>query len=732
MSMYQAGSRAITIVTTTLLLAAAGQAIGQDAVAPKGGGLQEAGVIGAVSPTSLYLRAGTVDLGAARAAVETLAGQQGRFVIQLDGPMTPQRRAALEGAGVQLGDYLPINSYVVRLAQADAGKLARLGFVRWAGAFESAWKVAPDVGAREMRSNDRLLLQGLGMSALVIDVFTDADVAATIDAIHALDDRTEVVHVSRIGEQAVLHVLAPSALAGRIAEIDGVQFIEDAPEITMRNNSTRWIIQTNVNGSTTLYDNGLHGEGQILGHMDGRINVNHCSFKDPEGDPPGPDHRKIVAYNAPLGSEFHGTHTAGTAAGDNGVMNDTRGMAYLAKIAFDDIPNFNEGAFYNSLVQHEGQGARVHTNSWGNDGTTQYDGMCRAIDRFCYDYEDNVVAFAVTNQFSLKNPENAKNVLAVGASNDSPNQNGHCSGGQGPTSDSRRKPEIYAPGCSTQSSYSASSCNTTSATGTSMACPAVSGVGLLVRQYFTDGYYPSGAPNANDGFIPSGSLIKAALINGSVDMTGVNGYPSNREGWGRLVADYALYFPGDVRTMWTMDVRNASGMATGQTAEYPIQVVGAGEQLRVTMAFTDAPASSGANFAAINDLDLEVVAPDGTLYKGNVFSGGVSVTGGTKDDRNNLEQVHLNAPAVGTWTVRVRAAAVNVGAQGYALVATGEIAAADDCVADFNGDGDVTTQDVLAFLNAWNAGQASGDINGDGSNDTQDVIAFLNLWNAGC
>ncbi|HZW09747.1 MAG TPA: S8 family serine peptidase [Phycisphaerales bacterium] len=720
MSMHQAGSRAVTIVTTALLLAAAGQALGQDEIAPQGRAVQAGAVIGAVSPTALYLRAGTIDLAGASAPLETLAGREGRFVIQLDGPMTPQRRAALENAGVRLGDYLPTNSFVVRLDAADAGRLARLGFVRWAGAFQSAWKVAPDVGVREMQTNDRLLLQGLGMSALMIDLFSDADVAATIDAIHAISDRSEVVHVSSIGEQAVLHVLAPAALAAQIAELDGVQFIEDAPELTMRNNTTRWIIQTNVSGSTTLYDNGLHGEGQVLGHMDGRININHCSFKDAEGDSPGPNHRKIVAYNAPFGSEFHGTHTAGTAAGDNGVMNDTRGMAYLAKIAFDDIPNFTEAAFYNSLVQHEGQGARVHTNSWGNDGTTQYDGMCRAIDRFCYDYEDNLVAFAVTNQFSLKNPENAKNVLAVGATNDNPNQNGHCSGGQGPTSDNRRKPEIYAPGCGTQSSYSATSCSTTSATGTSMACPAIAGVGLLVRQYFTDGYYPSG------------SLIKAALINGSVDMTGVSGYPSNREGWGRLIADYALYFPGDLRTMWAEDVRNASGLSTGQSVEYPIEVGGAGEQLRVTMAFTDAPASAGASFAAINDLDLEVEAPDGTIYKGNAFSGGVSVPGGTKDDRNNLEQVHVSSPAVGTWTVRVVGAAVNVGAQGYALVATGELVGANACVADFNGDGTVDTQDVLSFLNAWNADDGSADVNGDGTINTQDVLSFLNLWNAGC
>jgi subtilisin family serine protease len=56
----------------------------------------------------------------------------------------------------------------------------------------------------------------------------------------------------------------------------------------------------------------------------------------------------------------------------------------------------------------------------------------------------------------------------------------------------------------------------------------------------------------------------------------------------------------------------------------------------------------------------------------------------------------------------------------------------NDCVADFNSDGSVNTVDVLAFLNAWSAGDSSADINADGSVNTQDVLAFLNLWNAGC
>jgi hypothetical protein len=56
----------------------------------------------------------------------------------------------------------------------------------------------------------------------------------------------------------------------------------------------------------------------------------------------------------------------------------------------------------------------------------------------------------------------------------------------------------------------------------------------------------------------------------------------------------------------------------------------------------------------------------------------------------------------------------------------------DPCAyADFNGDGDVNTQDVLAFLNAWNNQDPSSDCNEDGAVNTQDVLCFLNVWN-GC
>jgi len=50
------------------------------------------------------------------------------------------------------------------------------------------------------------------------------------------------------------------------------------------------------------------------------------------------------------------------------------------------------------------------------------------------------------------------------------------------------------------------------------------------------------------------------------------------------------------------------------------------------------------------------VTVGGNTYKGNVFSGASSVTGGTADPRNNVESVFLPAGVSGNFTVTITAA----------------------------------------------------------------------------
>jgi hypothetical protein len=255
-----------------------------------------------------------------------------------------------------------------------------------------------------------------------------------------------------------------------------------------------------------------------------------------------------------------------------------------------------------------------------------------------------------------------------------------------------------------------------------MAAPAIAAAGALVRQYFEEGWYPDGVRRAADVMQPSGALVKAVLLNSAIDMTGIPGYPSEQEGWGRALLENALQFENDRRSLVVLgDVRNASGLADGVSDHLALGVGGSEEPLKLTLAFTEPPAALMAASATVNNLDLELVSPSGFRYRGNVFDRdkGWSTTGGEPDSLNNVETILIHEPEPGEWRVTVRGAEVNQGTQGYALVATGQLTgggggslryldhAVDDTGPLGNGDGIAdpgeTIRLSLSLLNLWNA-----------------------------
>ncbi|MBL8764943.1 MAG: S8 family serine peptidase [Phycisphaerae bacterium] len=625
----------------------------------------------------LELKAGRLDT----AALPNLLAEQGRrfdrsgnYVIQLDGPMSAEREAALRSMGVTTNDYLPHYAWTAKLDGTRADALANLGYVRWVGAFDRSWKIDPELGARTFKTAERLELVAAGRARVAVSIFAgDSFVEAATEVLRL---GGVVNSIDEGGTNTYLDATLPANAAARLADLTSVQFVEDAPEASFRNDSNRWILQSNVSGSTPVWNQGIRGEGQVGGLIDGGVKESHCMFDDTVAT--GPTHRKIIGYHGSTTADTHGTHTAGTFVGDNntsggaGVYNTNDGMAFNAKLSFTNLSSITSGNLESSLGVDHGDGARVHSNSWGDDSTRAYTTWCRQIDSFSRLNEDSLVLFAVSNGSISTTPENAKNCVGVGASMDTPSQGSHCSGGTGPTLDGRRKPEIYAPGCSTVSANSATTCGTTSLTGTSMACPAVSGAGLLVRQYYTDGFYPTGAKVPANGFTPTGALIKATLMNSGVDMTGITGYPSNQEGWGRVLLDNALYFTGDARKLLAYDVRNAVGLTNGQTTTYTFTNNSA-QALELTLVFTDQPGAVNASNPVVNNLDLEVTDPSNNLYRGNVFSGGQSSTGGATDAKNSVEMVLRTSPTVGQWSVTVRGTSIPSGAQGYALVISGDV-----------------------------------------------------------
>ena len=683
---------------------------------------------------TLQLRSGEVSLQPAIELSNPAAGPAvTRHVIQLDGPLTAARRDALTRAGVKLGTYLPQYAYVADLRNVNRGQLAGLGFVRFAGAYRREWKLDPrlsrlTVGRRQRvaplprRTGDELEAYTDGLSPQRAEMLGQGKVRTLVTSFAGVAKAEATMQLAAIpgvelrnqslaGDVTVFDAVIPLDTLSDVADLPFVQFIEDAPRGALRNATTVSVVQSGTSAATPVWDVGLHGEGQIVGLIDGPPRYSHCMFDDVAAI--GPTHRKFVAYRVNGGIFFnsHGTHVAGTLAGDSGTWGeyDTYdGVAYAARISFSSFFDVISApaTLYPRLLDAHNDGARIHSNSWGDDTTTAYTTWCNQADAFSYDHEDDLVCFAATNLTTLRSPENAKNILSVGASQQFPSQDFVYAGGRGPTFDNRRKPEIFAPGRSIRSA-SVSSCSTVLESGTSMACPAIAGSAALVREYFTSGYYPEGYQSPSTTLTPTGALMKAVLLNATVDMAGVTGFPSNREGWGRLVLDQALYFAGEDRRLIVRDVRNASGLQTSESFTFNFTVWQPGSDLRIAMVFTDPPGAVGAANPVVNDLDLIVIAPNpdiigGSIYRGNYFKSNQSAAGGVADPLNNVEQVYLPAPPVGTYSVQVQATAVNSPApQGFAIVITGNVL-----------DG------------AFQLPEGYGDADADGDHDLLDFAAY--------
>ncbi|MDH4065530.1 MAG: S8 family serine peptidase, partial [Acidobacteriota bacterium] len=256
---------------------------------------------------------------------------------------------------------------------------------------------------------------------------------------------------------------------------------------------------------------------------------------------------------------------------------------------------------------------------------------------------------------------------------------------RGPTTDGRIKPDVVAPGTWTLSGYSDlyqqqydAELNPQNGAyqydgwgypadeahkymgGTSMAAPLVAGGAAVVRDFYQKAL----------GHPASAALVKATLINSAVDLLDENNdglldnafpIPNGHEGWGRV--DLAAATDG---TQQYSD--ETAPMSTGVTASYTFTVADAGYPFKATLAWTDYASTPTAAVHLVNDLDLTVIASDGTMYLGNAFARGWSAVGGTPDRINNVENVYVPSAPAGTWTVIVSGYNIPMGPQPFALV----------------------------------------------------------------
>ncbi|MEM4293684.1 MAG: S8 family serine peptidase, partial [Thermoplasmata archaeon] len=556
-------------------------------------------------------------------------------IVQFIGPVKESWKTALVNLGCEIYWYVPNNAFLVKVPSSSLSLVKKLSFVRWVGEYLPAYKVDT-------------ALSGMGEAKVSISLLEPEALGGVMSVINSYGG--EVIKASST------RVIAKLSQAGirAVAELAGIEFVSPYYEMKILNNNAQWITQTGTSENRKIWDKGIRGEGQIVGETDTGIDYDHAAFRDPNvqivQNQVNQNHRKIVLYQnfadgKDLDSSGHGTHVAGTIAGDDSYVGGTSpydGMAYKAKLAFADIGGSGDSlsgipSDLNDLFSPlYNAGARIISNSWGAS-TNTYDEDARMVDVFMWNHKDCLILFANGNSGSsgastVGSPATAKSVVSVGASQNSPNQNNVAYfSSRGPTADGRMKPTVTAVGYSLYSADSDGNLNSNNAgyismAGTSMATPCAAGNAALVRQYFTEGWYPTGTKNPANAITPSAALLKAVLMVGGVELTGsysdMNNegkFPNNSQGWGRINLDNSLYFSGD--TLGLRIVDETTGITTGQYKEYQYTISSNAQPFKVILTWTDYPGTVGASKALVNNLDLKVTAPDGSVYLGNVFSG---------------------------------------------------------------------------------------------------------------
>ncbi len=334
---------------------------------------------------------------------------------------------------------------------------------------------------------------------------------------------------------------------------------------------------------------------------------------------------------------------------------------------------------------------------------------------------------------------------------------------KGPTSDGRVKPDVLAPGEFTQSVASdgdlgSNNCGQTQRMhGTSMATPIAAGGAALVRQYFRDGYYPTGRPESRDSIeSPSAALLKAAIINGAAPMDPRVSYyidhesylasnvPSYIQGFGRMRLETTLYFDDDDMANTTYTTRSPEAARTHRgslfvteepaglsdeqesiyclRAEAPVGGGGVeGYTIKATLVWTDPPASAASGRKLVNNLDLLVEDVSGSrAFVGNhPRATGAMGPGGASprmyDEVNNVEQVaytlHVPGGSSKLVALRVRGTRVPKGPQPFAVVVSARGIAKGRPEAEFQGEpGATLSSPGGATLHPVPAGDCAGGV----------------------
>jgi serine protease AprX len=529
------------------------------------------------------------------------AAKSDYILVQSTDQMTKEQLARLARLGAKVHEYVSDNTYLCGFKGTSLARIRALPFVAWAGVYDTAFKIPPDV--RPLASPRAATIGGF------------APATATSRALHKVDVvfhkgidpdkpalRKKIAAAAHVNPDALevsrnkVRMRVQDRYLDNVAALDEVRYMASAPVYRLYNNVARPILNADVIVNGTSYS----GAGQI-------VVVNDTGFDKGSTSNVHPAFTGRVAKLVALGRstsddpDGHGTHVAGSVLGDGNspsMGGKIQGMAPKAKLITQSLLDAGGGlgGIPNDLHDlfkppYDANKARIQTNSWGS-GPGAYSPSSNEIDDFIWNNQDCVICFAAGNDGtdansngivdtgSVASEASSKNCITVGASESNRARFGATYGAywppnfpvnplhddriannpdgmvafssRGPTHEGRIKPDVVAPGTcilSTRSRMLVTPSTDYGVSsdpafffdgGTSMATPLVAGCVAVIRETLVK----NGTPT------PSSALVKAILINGAVNLPGqyspseAGTSPTMSSGWGRVNLAGSIIIPG--------------------------------------------------------------------------------------------------------------------------------------------------------------------------------------------
>jgi uncharacterized membrane protein len=566
----------------------------------------------------------------------TYTSSPGYYLVQCQGPIRSKWHKEIQNQGASILGYIPDYTYLVKMDEEALHRVSNIPFIRWIGIYHPAYKLQTG------------LLEIEGEVTLDVIVFKDSkeNVVLVREELRGLDG--EILYDGK--ENNIITTKIMASQIRDIAFIPQVEWINLYTEPISHMNKVR-----GFTGADYILLDGYDGTGIVGEVKDNGIDQDHPDFVGQliatDGNPPDGDHG-TCCFGIVFGSGANDADATGMLPGGEGVF------SYWTVSRTNSI---------NNLVNN--WGGLFQSNSWSQGNLdSSYSSYSREDDQIVYDY-DVVMLYAAGNSNqgvgseTLTQDAVAKNIISVGAVShfDDENRDNHfwvnwgagSTPSQGPAEDGRIKPDlagvfdwIYttdSPDGDGEDGY-ASGDYYSNFGGTSGATPIAAGAtGLVYQMYMADHF-----GNNPSMLTPHAATVKAILIADAYqyDFSQATRY---QQGWG-LVDVQNVYDVGKNHFIVDQEVN----IQTGERVNYSVTPT-VDDPMKISLVWTDVPALAGADPALINNLDLKVIDPVGNIYWGNygLDNSKWSLSGGTADTLNNVENIFVENPSPGEWTIEI-------------------------------------------------------------------------------